>query len=202
MANWIIRARFASLAGVSAVALGKACKNGLKPAIKGRVIDADHALCIAYVKKHAESKSLKMEKKGLIEIPEDIESFLDMTLREIAAKFGTEIQFSDWLTATGKIEMINEKRLKNAISKGILISRHLVQVGVIDVFNTAHLRLLKDGSKTIVAGVISKHSTGAELATTEAFVTDILGSFIKPIKAKISRSMKDKISRSMEDKKK
>ena len=114
-----------------------------------------------------------------------------MTLRELLERFGTDTAFVDWLSATQKIEAINEKRLKNAQTKGTLISRDLVKVGVIDTFNSAHLRLLKDGAKSIAAGVISKNSSGAELSEVEAYVSDILGSFIKPIKNKIARVLKN-----------
>ena len=131
------------------------------------------------------------ETDGTIDVPEDVGSFLDLTLRDLIDKFGTDAQFVDWLSATQKIEAINEKRLKNAATKGELISRELVSVGVIGVFNAAHLRLLKDGAKSIAAGVISKHSTGAELSEVEAYVSDILGSFIKPVKSKISRALKN-----------
>ena len=130
-------------------------------------------------------------REGTIEIPDDIEEFWGFTVREILEKFGTDTRFVDWLSASQKIEAINEKRLKNAQTKGVLISRKLVQGGVIDVFNSAHLRLMKDGAKSIAAGVISKHSAGAELSEVEAYITDILGSFIKPVKSKIKRTLKD-----------
>ena len=131
------------------------------------------------------------EREGTIDIPEDIQAFADFTLRELIEKFGTDTRFVDWLSATQKIEAINEKRLKNAQTKGELISRELVKNGVIDTFNAAHLRLLKDGAKSIAAGVISKHAGGAELSEVEAYVSDILGSFIKPVKGKITRVLKN-----------
>lgn len=142
--------------------------------------------------KAAKKRELPQElSEGTIEIPQEIEAFLNWTLLELIDKFGTDTRFVDWLAATQKIEAINEKRLKNAQTKGVLISRSLVKSGVIDVFNSAHLRLLKDGAKSIAAGVISKHSAGAELSEVEAYVSDILGSFIKPIKSKISRILKN-----------
>lgn len=125
------------------------------------------------------------------EVPDDIEAFADMTLRELVQRFGTDTAFIDWLKATKSIEDINEKRLKNAQTKGELISRKLVKDHVIDTFNSAHLRLMKDGSKSIAAGVVSKSQGGAELPEIEAFVSDIVGSFIKPIKNKISRVLKN-----------
>ena len=127
----------------------------------------------------------------LHEVPEDIQAFADMTLRELIERFGTDTAFIDWLKATKSIEDINEKRLKNAQTKGELISRTLVKNHVIDTFNSAHLRLMKDGSKSIAAGVVSKSKGGATLPEIEAFVSDVVGSFIKPIKNKITRVLKN-----------
>lgn len=127
----------------------------------------------------------------LHEVPADIAAFADMTLRELVERFGTDTAFVDWLKATKAIEDINEKRLKNAQTKGELISRRLVKDHVIDVFNSAHLRLMKDGSKSISAGVVSKHAGGASIPEIEAYVSDIVGSFIRPIKSKITRVLKN-----------
>ena len=112
-----------------------------------------------------------------------------MTIRELTYRFGTDVRFLDWLKATKSIEDIHEKRLKNAQTKGTLISRGLVQVGVIDVFNSAHLKLMKDGAKSIAAGTVSKHAAGADLVEIETYISDILGSFIRPVKNKIKRAL-------------
>lgn len=142
-------------------------------------------------KKRAGNPGVPVDENGVIQVPEDIQAFLDFTLRDLIEQFGTDIRFVDYLNAAQKIEAINEKRLKNAATKGELISRALVQNAVIDVFNSAHLRLLKDGAKSIASGVVSKHSAGAEISEIEAYISDILGSFIKPVKAKITRALKD-----------
>lgn len=131
------------------------------------------------------------DEDDLVEIPDNIYAFLDWTVRDVVDKFGTDARFVDFLSATQKIEAINEKRLKNAQTKGELVSRVLVKNQVIDTFNSAHLRLLKDGAKSIAAGVVSKHSAGMEITEIEAYVSDILGSFIKPIKNKIDKALKD-----------
>ena len=174
---------------------------GLIPEAVNKNVPAPHPPITPVVTKpphirgtHAAREKKKREpppEPGTIEIPEDIQMFADMTLRELVDKFGTDTRFVDWLSATQKIEAINEKRLKNAQTKGELISRQIVKDGVIDTFNSAHLRLLKDGAKSIAAGVISKHSGGAELSEVEAYVSDILGSFIKPVKSKITRVLKN-----------
>ena len=122
-------------------------------------------------------------------IPDDIQAFADMTIRELVIKFGTDSRFVDWLRAAKLIEDINDKRLKNATAKNDVVSRLLVQKNVIDVFNAAHLKLMKDGAKSIAAGAVSKHVSGADLIEVERYVSDILGSFISPVKSKIKRSL-------------
>jgi hypothetical protein len=128
---------------------------------------------------------------GPLEVPENIEEFADMTLRELIDKFGTDVRFVDWLKATKAIEDIHEKRIKNAATKGELISRQLVRAMVFDPFNSAHLRIMKDGTKSIVAGVVSKHSAGIDGPAIEAYVSEILGSYIAPVKRKVMRVLAD-----------
>lgn len=214
----VSRAEFARRAGVSGAAVTKACDSILKDALEGKRIDLAHPLAASYIeskakkqtqvvteepkkKPHARGHVVAKEAKktgapqeaewGGIDGSQHISSLLDNTLREILDEFGTDIRFVDWLSAAQKIEVINEKRLKNAQTEGHLITRDLVKRGVIDTFNAAHLRLMKDGAKSIAAGVISKHAGGAELSEVEAYVSDILGSFIKPVKGKIARVLKN-----------
>lgn len=142
--------------------------------------------------KEAKKQKPPLEKiEGSVDIPKDIQEFADFTLRELIDKFGTDSRFIDWLNALQKIEAINEKRLKNAQTEGKLISRRLVKIGIIDPINGAHLKMLKDGSKSIAAGVISKHEAGSELSEVEAYVSDIMRSLIKPVKNKITRALKN-----------
>lgn len=129
--------------------------------------------------------------RTLHEVPEDIETFADMTLRELIQRFGTDVAFKDWLDATKSIEAINGARIKNAAAEGKLISRELVRKGVIDVFNSAFLRLMTDGAKTIATEVAMKIQAGAEPGELEAHVSEVLGSFIKPVKAKAARVLKN-----------
>lgn len=122
-------------------------------------------------------------------VPDDIKEFGDMTLNELTAQFGTEAAFIDWLKATAQIESINEKRLKNAETRGELVSRELVRLGVIEPVEAAHLKLLTDGAKTIAKRVTAMNGAGRSLEEVEAFVVDQISSFIKPIKAKTRKAL-------------
>lgn len=122
-------------------------------------------------------------------VPDEIKDFGNMTLNEIVAQFGTEEAFVDWLKATKSIEDINEKRLKNAATRGELVSRDLVRLGVIEPVEAAHLKLLTDGAKTIAKRVTAMNGAGRSLEEVEAFVVDNISSFIKPIKAKTRKAL-------------
>lgn len=143
--------------------------------------------------KKNKDKSLDEIENGttIHEVPENIEAFADMTLRELIQRFGTDTAFVDWLKATKSIEDINEKRLKNAVSRGELVSRDLMKIGVIDPINAAHIKLLTDGAKTIALRVVSMHDAGRPLKDCEKFVSDQITSFIKPVKSRVARALKN-----------
>lgn len=134
-------------------------------------------------------KSSWQDDEELIEVPDDIEGLADLTLRELIDKFGTGYRFLDWLRALKEIEAVNEKRIKNAQSMGKLIARQLVEVGVIDPFNSAHVRLMTDGAKAITAAVLAKHQAGISEQEIETYVSDVVGSFIRPVKSKVERNL-------------
>lgn len=127
------------------------------------------------------------------DIPDDLRVFLKWTLGDLIEKFGTDVRFGDWLKATKDIEDINAKRLKNAETRGELVARQLVKVGVIDQINGAHTKLLTDGAKTITRRAVAMAGADRSLEEIEAFVIDQLSSFIRPMKAKISRALRDHV---------
>lgn len=139
--------------------------------------------------KIAADRRTAAERPRELHIPAEIEEFLGWTLLDIIEKFGSDSSFVEYLNATQKIEMVNEKRLKNAKTKGELIDRKLVKTQFVDEFNATHLRLLKDGAKTITAGVIAKSASGANEPEIEEYVSDVIGSFISPTKDKIGRAL-------------
>lgn len=126
----------------------------------------------------------------IFEVPEDIQAFAEMTLRELVQQFGTDIRFLDWLKATKAIEDINEKRLKNAETEGKLVARALIKVGIIEPFDAAHIKLLTDGAKTITRRVTAMHDAKRDLDEIEKFVKDQITSFIRPVKAKVARALR------------
>lgn len=157
-----------------------------------RVVSGNEA-ARATKKTHAQRRLADELAAGTVvhEVPDDIQAFADMTLRELIGRFGTDVAFVDWLKATQVIEAINEKRLKNATTQGLLVSRELVKVGIVEPIDSAHIKLLTDGATTIARRSTAMHAAGRELDEIEAFVKDQISSFIRPVKSKVARALKN-----------
>lgn len=141
--------------------------------------------------KKAEALDDLAEGKALHKVPENIEAFADMTLRELIQRFGTDVAFCDWLKATKSIEDINEKRIKAAQLRGELISRELVKIGIIDPIDSAHKKLLTDVKKTVATRASAMVSAGKSQEEIEAFVADQITSILRPTKTKIARTLRN-----------
>lgn len=164
-------------------------KEGEIEAAVERLVKQPHVRGTAAAKEKRKRQAAQEDE--IIEIPEDIQAFADMTLRELIEKFGTDYRFVDWLSATQKIEAINEKRLKNAETEGELVSRKLVRTGIIEPIDACHIKLLTDGAKTIARRVTAMHSAERPLEDIEKFVAEQITSFIRPVKAKVARALKN-----------
>lgn len=124
------------------------------------------------------------------EIPAQIEKFVDMTLREIITLFGSDYAFTDWLKATKDIEAIEEKRLKNAQTRGELIHRDLVKRGVIEPIDSVFVNLLSDGARTLATRVPVLSKSGETAIEIENYISDYMGKFINRAKADVKKFLK------------
>jgi hypothetical protein len=122
---------------------------------------------------------------------EAIESYSDLSIRQISERFGTFKRFADQVDALKKVVEIRKIQLANEEVEGTLISRDLVQTQVMAYLNALSLRLLKDSARTIVRRVyaLSRSDTGMEEA--EEVVREIIGSQIQPVKDKASRVLRN-----------
>ena len=210
----IKKIEFAEQAGVSRAAVTKACDRALAAAVVGKLIDIDHPDAVAYIRSKQTKKTAPPAKKPskpratakpkTVVAPEppeeeeashfseddEIKDVLHLTLAEIVERHGTSGQFKIWLDAKKTIVDVQTRIVKLAQLEGVLVSRDLIKVGVIDPIDAAHRKLLTDGAKTIARRVTAMNSGGRPLEDCEAFVKDQIASFIRPMKAKISRSLK------------
>jgi len=118
-----------------------------------------------------------------------IEKYLDYTLREINAEFGTDSNFNAYLTARLKIEDIRVKQIKAAEAEGTLIPRDTVRVGVFGALENMNMRLLTDAPRSLATAVYSLARTKAPKVEAEREVADIIGGFMRDAVASITRTI-------------
>lgn len=203
----ISKAEFSKRLGVSRAAVTKLCKGQLAGAVVSGKINLDSEAVAQYVQSR-EKRTLSRvdisnpgasvsgkddggQERSAVKADEDVEQFEHMTLSQLCEIFGTDERFKVWLAGRKVITEIKTKELKLAQEQGKLVARKLVEDWVIGAFNEAHMKIMKDGAKSIAAGAIAKHSSGAEVNEVEAYVSDIMGSFIKPVKATVARVLKN-----------
>lgn len=219
MARLVTRSHFAREARVSPAAITKACKGLLAPACEGKRIDLDHPAAAAYLRKKgvtptpAPKTRAKSAPKPTAERPpaprskprarparrvpeaaddmEDVESFVDLTLRELTDRFGTETAFKDWLDARKKIADTREKELKNEETDGRLIERELVKTHVFGTLESGNRRLLGDVPKTIARRLYAMAKAGAPVEDAETIVREIISSQLRPVAEDAARVLRN-----------
>ena len=125
------------------------------------------------------------------EVPEHMQDFANMTIRQVVAKFGTDYRMVDYLRALKEIEAIDSNRVKNAKAKGELVHRDLVVKGLLDPIDSAHRKMLTDGAKTIARRSVAMVGAGKTAEELEKFIAGQISSFIKPAKARIRRTLEN-----------
>jgi len=213
----ITRAELSRLAGVSDVAISKACKATLAEACDGKRIDVDHPSVVAYLK----GKGKKPPKLGaapttpsavrarapsvlltarprsagpLSSTPhlgsdDDLEELADL-IRPLLERFGTEQRFKDFLASLKTIEEIRGKRLDNEENEGRLIERELVSKHIFSALESLHKRLLTDLVSTITQRLYGAVKSGMPLEEAKNMVRDIISAQLKPVKATAARVLR------------
>jgi hypothetical protein len=136
-------------------------------------------------------KRVSMYNIDASEVPDNMQDFADLTIREVVTKFGTDYRMVDYLRALKEIETIDERRIKSAKARGELVHRDLILKGVIEPIDSAHRKMLTDGAKTIARRSVAMIGAGRDVDDIEKFIAEQLSSFIKPAKAKIKRALEN-----------
>lgn len=126
-----------------------------------------------------------------IVIPDNIAAFADMTIRDVIRKYGTADRFVDYLKALKEIGIMAEREIKLAEIKGQLISRDLVQKYVVEEFDAAHMKLLRDGSKTLAVQVSAMVAAKETPEDIEKFISEKITDFIRPVKTKVAKALRN-----------
>lgn len=206
------------MAGVSDVAISKACRGRLADACVDRRVDVDHPAVVDYLaakgskpppvsavvagagaKEPAKrpGAARKPKAKPSPDARPDGDQTVDgevpheeMSLRELTDRFGTITTFKDWLDARKKLVDIREKDLKNAETEGELIDRELVRSHVFGAIESVNRRLLGDAPKTIARRLYAAAKSDMNVEAAEKIVREIISSQLKPVKVQAARALR------------
>ena len=133
-------------------------------------------------------KQIQDDDEELLELLDrNVAQYADMTLREIIKKFGTATRFAEYLRAMKEISIIEDREIKLAQMKGELVHRDLVSQLIIEPIDSAHVKLMRDGSKTIAVRMAAMHGSGADINEMQLVTSELIASFIKPVKSKVNK---------------
>lgn len=205
MKHLVNRATFARRAGVSPAAITKASKRGaLREAMEGDLINCGHPAAVEYLRaKGAEPIEPPPEPPtppahapdlpGTQDdgSPESADALGDLSLREIARRFGGEPEFRKLLEALKLVEEIREKRLKNEREERRVIPRELVATHMAGYLDGLNRRLLSDAARTIVRTNYAAAKSGVPVEDSEAEVRKIISTQLRPAADKIARAIRN-----------
>jgi hypothetical protein len=139
---------------------------------------------------HGKEPVTTEEVQAILEtLPVDIRDVGELTVNEVVKRHGTAAAFVEFLKAVEKIERIHKVKLENALDEGTVVSRDLVQRGVLEPFDLCFQRLLADGARAIATRVADMARAGESNEACEAFVSERLTDFIKGTKATAGRAL-------------
>ena len=187
MPRLITKTRMAELAGVKAPTISRMVGEGqrLHPALVGSKLDQDHPAVVEYLTE----RGVTPEPPPSSSVPESIESFADMTLRELIEGFGTDERFESWLKSLKTIEEIQDRRIKNQAAQGRLISREVVDKHVFGAIEATYVRLLNDTPKTIAGQMQAAVKSGQAIEELETLARDLISAQLKQLKDKAKRGL-------------
>ena len=196
-------ADFASATGVTRAAITKACHGKLGASRVDDRINYDHPAALAYLEKKGLDADAfapidPIDAEDIADLDpdpvtadvRDITQYMDMTLRDLLAKFGTVRAFKDWLEASLKIENVKAKQLDTEERQRKLMRRDYVQTFVIGAIDATFRRLLSDAPRTIASRIASAVKSGSTLEENTVVVREIIESQLAPMKAQVAKAIR------------
>lgn len=215
----ISRSDLARLGGVSPAAVTQSCRFRLAAACAGTLVDLEHPATRAWLadqkargrkrktrdetSRRALRAKAETAKQSDVDPPREggvptlngdglAEEILDLTVREVAERFGTDRRYLNWLDAYAKREQARKSRLANEETEGSLVDRNFVHQHVFAHVSALQHRLLTDAARTITARLFPLAKSGASLEQGEREVRDQISKHLKSLKARVARALKPK----------
>lgn len=122
--------------------------------------------------------------------PTNVDGLMNLTVRQVTARFGSLPGFIDWLDAAKKIADTQRVQLANDQTNGRLIPRELVRTHVFSHIEESTRRLLQDAATTIARRLYAAAKAGMPVEEAENTVREIISSHLRPLKASTARVLR------------
>jgi hypothetical protein len=120
------------------------------------------------------------------------EEILDLTVKQVAERWGTNREYVAWLEAYVKQQRGCGDWLKNQQTRGSLIERELVHRQVFTHIASLQHRILTDATRTIVARIYPMAKAGDSPEHAEREVRELLSKQLKSLRSMVLRALKPK----------
>lgn len=117
--------------------------------------------------------------------------YADLTIREMADRFGTFTRFSDFLDALKTIAETTRLELQNDDKRGSVISREMVHKSIFGALDGMFSRLLGDMPRTIAGRLYALATSGASREQAEEEVRNLISSQLVPVKARAAKALRE-----------
>jgi hypothetical protein len=117
------------------------------------------------------------------------EELLDLTVREVAERYGTDRQYVNWLEAYAKREQARKSRLANEQTEGSLIEREFVETHVFAIIDALFRRLLTDAARTIASRLSTLVKAGAPIEKCEREAREQISKQLRAIRTKVTGAL-------------
>ena len=191
----------------------------LEAALHGRKIDAEHPASLKFIErrvfKHADPEYRVLPRKPggtthkekikayfeertphdihreqLDALAKDIRALAHKSLSELIYHFGDDVRFVDWLKSIREMEVIEDRRLRNAEKRGELVKRDFIHVGIFMTLDACFRGLLTDGAKNIATKGHSMALAGRGVDELEVYVREVMGTFLETARERMKRCLK------------
>lgn len=143
--------------------------------------------------KHSSRQARNEDDIGFVKSPSnmDISDHGDLTIREIAAFYGSDEEYRGWLDARKKQVEIFEREIKVKKQLGDLIEREIVTKFIISSIDGFNSQLLTDFCKSIPIDLRAAFESGKDNIEIEKLLRIKISAQLGPLTKKLSGSLND-----------
>jgi hypothetical protein len=119
----------------------------------------------------------------------------DLTIREVAERWGTLTGYADFVDVRKTISETTKVDLQNEEKRGSVISREMVHKSIFGALDGMFSRLLGDMPRTITGRLYALAVSGAPREQAEQETRNLISSQLLPVKARAAKALREPLAK-------